>query len=357
MSLLRWVCASIARSSEKAPEERMSFAAQFGVTLTQHVLDQQSDHPDAKGQFSQLLTQIGVAGKLIAASVRRAGLIENIGTTGETNVQGETVEKLDRIANDTIVEVLRRSGCVAAMASEEEHDIIEVPPSMAGDYVVLFDPLDGSSNIDVNVSIGTIFAIFRRTRPDEVVKSDFLRKGREMIAAGYIIYGSSTAFVYSAGKTVDIFILDPASGEFFLTRENLRMPEKMTLISTNESNEPYWPAGIEAYMQHVKARNDAEKRRVSSRHIGSLVADFHRNLIKGGMFLYPANKDTGKGKLRVLYECNPLAFIAEVAGGAASNGTIPILDMVPENLHDRTSLFIGPKAEVELAVKCLHDAR
>ena len=228
---------------------------------------------------------------------------------------------------------------------------------MAGDYVVLFDPLDGSSNIDVNVSIGTIFAIYRRTRADEVVKSDFLRKGREMVAAGYIIYGSSTAFVYSAGKTVDVFILDPASGEFFLTRENLRMPEKMALISTNESNEPYWPAGVETYMQHVKARNDAEKRRVSSRHIGSLVADFHRNLIKGGMFLYPANKDTGKGKLRVLYECNPLAFIAEVAGGAASNGTIPILDMLPENLHDRTSLYIGPKAEVELAVKCLNDAR
>jgi len=335
----------------------MSFAAQFGVTLTQHVLDKQAEHQDAKGQFSQLLTQIGVAGKLIAASVRRAGLIENLGTTGETNVQGETVEKLDRIANDTIVEVLRRSGCVAAMASEEEHDFIEVPAHMAGDYIVLFDPLDGSSNIDVNVSIGTIFAIYKRTRKDEIVKSDFLRKGREMVAAGYVIYGSSTAFVYSDSKTVDAFILDPASGEFFLTRENIRMPDKMALISTNESNEPYWPAGVDAYMANVRARNDAEKRRVSSRHIGSLVADFHRNLLKGGMFLYPANKDTGKGKLRVLYECNPLAFIAEAAGGAASNGTIPILDILPENLHDRTSLYIGPKNEVELAVKCLREAK
>lgn len=316
------------------------------LTLTQHILKKQHKHPDATGQLSALLTQIGVAGKLIQANVRRAGLIEVWGSTGDTNVQGETVQKLDRIAQDVFVDIMKRSGCVAAMASEEEHEIIEVPADSSGDYVVCFDPLDGSSNIDANVSIGTIFAIYRRTKKGEVVRGDTLRPGREQVVAGYIIYGSSTVLVYTDGSSVDCFTLDPGAGEYFLSRANIRMPEKIKQLSLNECNEPYWPKWVKPYVTSVKARNDAEKRRVSSRHIGSLVADFHRNLIFGGIFLYPA-EPSGKAKLRLLYEANPLAFIAEAAGGAATNGAQRILDLEPQGLHDRTGLVIGPRAEVE----------
>ncbi|MGM0576164.1 MAG: class 1 fructose-bisphosphatase [Myxococcota bacterium] len=313
-------------------------------TLTQHILDKQHDHPDATGQLSALLTQIGVAGKLIQAQVRRAGLIEVWGGTGDTNVQGEKVQKLDRIAQDMLVDILSRSGCVAAMASEEEHEIIEVGDG--GDYVVLFDPLDGSSNIDANATIGTIFNIFRRRREGEIVRSDVMRPGREQIAAGYILYGSSTVLVYTTGSTVDYFTLDPGVGEYFLTRPNVRMPESTSIFSVNEGNEPYWPRWVRPYLESVKARNDVEKRRVSGRHIGSLVADFHRNLLYGGVFLYPADRRAPRGKLRLLYECNPLAFIAETAGGAATDGTRPVLDIEPERLHDRTTFVVGPREEV-----------
>ncbi len=326
-----------------------SLAADFGVTLTQHVLQNQARHPSARGQFSALLTQIGVASKLISAQVRRAGLIEIWGGTGETNVQGEKVQKLDRIANDTFVEVLRRSGCVAAMASEEEDHHIEVEPELSGDYVVAFDPLDGSSNIDVSVSIGTIFAIYPRLEPGKASVDDILRPGREMVGAGYVIYGSATTLVYTAGVTVDSFTLDPSSGEFFLTRRAIEMPSRTKYVSVNESNGPYWPAWVEPTLAALKGRNDMEKRRVSSRHIGSLVADFHRNLLTGGLYLYPADRRTGTGKLRLIYECNPLAYIAEVAGGAASTGRGPILDVEPDRLHARTGLIIGPTADVALA--------
>jgi fructose-1,6-bisphosphatase I len=324
-------------------------------TLTQHILRQQLAHPEATGQLSALFTQIGVAGKIIQAQVRRAGLIELWGSTGDKNVQGETVQKLDRIANDAFVDVLRRSGCVAAMASEEEHDIIEVPPAMAGDYIVLFDPLDGSSNIEVNISIGTIFAIYRRTHPDEVLRSDILRPGREQIASGYIIYGSSTILVYTDGERVDAFTLDPAAGEYYLTRSKIRMPERVTVLSVNECNAPYWPGWMHDYVASVKARNDGQKRRVTARHLGSLVADFHRNLIYGGIYLYPTDSRTVRGKLRVLYECNPLAYIAEAAGGAASTGSRPILDVHPTDLHERSGLIIGSKKEVEAIERRIRD--
>jgi fructose-1,6-bisphosphatase I len=334
----------------------MNVKALPGLTLTQHIMRKQSLHPEARGQLSALLTQIGVAGKLITAQVRRAGLVELWGTTGETNVQGEKVQVLDRIAQDILVDVLRRSGTVCAMASEEEHEVIEVPAAMSGDYVVMFDPLDGSSNIDANVSIGTIFAIYRRTAAGEVVRRDILRPGREQVAAGYIVYGSSTVLVMTDGLSVDAFTLDPSSGEYFLTRENLRMPEKTKQLSINECNEPYWPKWVRPYIDQVKSRNDLEKRRVSSRHIGSLVADFHRNLIYGGIFLYPVDARTGQGKLRVLYECNPLAFIAETAGGAASaDGKGRILDLEPASLHDRCGLVIGPKVEVQLVEKLIRE--
>lgn len=325
------------------------------TTLTQHILRQQRIHPEATGQLSALLTQIGVASKLIAAQVRRAGLIEIWGTTGDTNVQGETVQKLDRIAQDTFVETLAASGTVAAMASEEENSVIEVPARNAGDYVIAFDPLDGSSNIDVNVSIGTIFAIYKRHSSTEVLRKDILRPGRDMIAGGYVVYGSSTFLVYSAGDTVDGFTLDPSCGEFFLTRPAIKMPNKTSVLSVNECNEPYWPKWVKPFVDEIKRRNDDDKRRVSSRHIGSLVSDFHRNLIHGGLYLYPVDSRSPQGKLRVLYECNPLAFIAETAGGAASDGTRRILELEPEHLHQRTGLIIGTKADVELAERFVRE--
>ncbi len=321
------------------------------ITLTQHILRKQGAHPDASGQLSNLLTQIGVAGKLIQAQVRRAGLLELWGATGDVNVQGETVQKLDHIAQDELVNVLKYSGAVAGMASEEEHEIIEVPVSLAGDYIVMFDPLDGSSNIDANVSIGTIFTIYKRKDPNEVLRTDFLRPGRDQVAAGYIIYGSSTVLVYTDGESVDGFTLDPGAGEYFLSRPNIKIPEKTKVISINQGNEPYWPAWVKPYIDSVISRNDLDKRRISSRHIGSLVADFHRNLLYGGVFLYPTDKRTPKGKLRLLYECNPLAFIAKVAGGAASTGTEDILDLIPGALHDRVGLIIGPAKEVAKAIE------
>lgn len=322
-----------------------------GLTLTQHIMRQQTRYHDARGQLSALLTQIGVAAKLIAAHVRRAGLIELWGATGDVNVHGETVQKLDRIAQDTLVEVLIRSNCVAAMASEEEHEIIEVPSELAGDYVVCFDPLDGSSNIDANVSIGTIFAIYRRKSHDEILPKDVLRPGQEQVAAGYVIYGSSTVLVYTVGETVDCFTLDPSAGEFFLTRSNLKFENKTTILSINESNEPYWPSWVRRFIDEVKNRNDQDKRRVTSRHIGSLVADFHRNLVYGGLFIYPADSRNTQGKLRVIYECNPLGFIAETAGGAAHSSHARILDIEPTGLHDRCGLIVGPQPDVDLAVQ------
>jgi len=245
--------------------------------------------------------------------------------------------------------VLRRSGCVAAMASEEEDALITVEPAFAGDYVVAFDPLDGSSNIDVSVSIGTIFAIYPRSSPDRVGLDDILRPGRDMVGAGYIVYGSATVLVYSAGRTVDCFTLDPSSGEFFLTRRALRMPQTTKYLSINECNVPYWPDWVQPTLDTIKARNGPDRRRVSARHIGSLVADFHRNLLTGGLFMYPVDRHSGRGKLRLLYECNPLAFLAEIAGGAASWGGGPILDRQPKGLHDRSGLIIGPAADVALA--------
>lgn len=331
----------------------MSLAADFGTTLTQHVLRNQSHHPGARGQFSALLTQIGVAGKLISSKVRRAGLIEIWGKTGDTNVQGEQVQKLDQIANDTFVEVLRRSGCVAVMASEEEDDIILVEGDEPGDYVVAFDPLDGSSNIDASVSIGTIFAIYPRRHGNAPGLADILRPGREQVAAGYIIYGSSTVLTYTAGETVDSFTLDPASGEFFLTRASMRIPERTRVLSLNECNAPYWDDWVPEFLAEIKGRNDQQERRVTSRHIGSLVSDFHRNLVKGGLFLYPVDRQSRRGKLRLLYECNPLAFLAEVAGGGAISESGRILDIEPAELHQRTGLVVGPRADVNLAARII----
>lgn len=334
----------------------MTHAVQFGVTLTQHALEQGLKKPNLGPQYSTLMTQIGVAGKLIAAQVRRAGLIEIWGTTGETNVQGERVQKLDQIANDTMVEVLSRSGCVNVMASEEADALIQVKEEEKGNFNVVFDPLDGSSNIDVSISIGTIFGIYPKVEGQANDDRQVLRPGREMVGAGYLVYGSSTVLVYTDGQTVDSFTLDPSSGEYFLTRADMKMPETRTYLSINECNAPYWPGWVHSFVAHMKGLNEGPARQVSGRHIGSLVSDFHRNLIKGGTYLYPADRRTGRGKLRLLYEGNPLAFIADVAGGDASSGEGKVLSIQPESLHQRCGLVIGAKPDVTLAEALINAA-
>ena len=333
----------------------MNHSVPFGITLTQHALKQGAANPQLGPQYSTLMTQIGVAGKLIAAQVRRAGLIEIWGETNEVNVQGERVQKLDRIANDTLVKVLRRSGCVHTMASEEEDELISVDPSTQGRFNVVFDPLDGSSNIDVSISIGTIFGIYQ-ANDREVPSAQVLRMGSELVGAGYLVYGSSTVLVYTDGKTVDCFTLDPSSGEYFLTRGDIKFPNTRAYLSINECNAPYWPGWVHSFLQRMKGLNEGPKRLVSGRHIGSLVSDFHRNLIKGGTYLYPADKRTGRGKLRLLYEANPLAFIAEVAGGTATSGEGRILKLQPTELHQRCGLVIGSREDVELVEALINAA-
>ena len=327
------------------------------VTLTQHIRAAQLKHPGASGELSSLLTQIGVAGKLISSKVNMAGLVKIRGSAGTTNVQGEVQHRLDRLAESTFQDVVGRSGYVCALLSEEEEEVIEIDEEFRGRYVVAYDPLDGSSNIDYNVSIGTIFSIFRKVSPGtEVTRSDLLRPGVEQVAAGYIIYGSSTVFVYSVGEGVHGFTLDPSVGEYILSHEDIRLPTACKVLSVNTCNGPYWDPWVHEFMDRMLGRNDAEKRRVNDRHIGSLVADFHRNRLMGGVFLYPADRRSPKGKLRLMYEANPLAFIIEQAGGAASDGTTRILDIQPEWAHHRVPLVIGNAAEVALAEECARGA-
>ncbi len=329
-------------------------SVEIGITLTQHILNEQRMHPTARGDLTGLLTQIGVAAKIITAQIRRAGLVDVLGSTGRKNVHGEVVQNLDELANSTMLHTLAASGFVAAMASEEEQDYVEVREQKRGTYVVMFDPLDGSSNIDANISIGTIFGIYRKASPGyDVTRRDFLRPGREQVAAGYAIYGSSTMFIYSTGHGVHGFTLDPTVGEFLLSHPDLRVPSETRSLSINTCNSPYWADWVHRFMQAVMARNDLDKRRISHRFIGSLVADFHRNLLQGGVFLYPDDSFNRDGKLRLLYECNPLAFLAEQAGGMATNGCESILDIVPETLHDRVPLVIGNREAVQLAADVL----
>ena len=288
-----------------------------------------------------------------------AGLADILGVAGRTNVQGEEVMKLDVFANNTIVEVLRRSGHVGVMASEEVDDVIDVPPPYyAGRYALAFDPLDGSSNIDVNVSIGTIFSIHRRhgTDGEPGTSEDLLRKGSELAAAGYIIFGSSTMFVYTTGHGVHGFTLDPSVGEFLLSHEDIRIPEKCGTYSANEGNSTKWTPSTRDFVEDLKSPESSHGG-MKSRYIGSLVADFHRNLMKGGIFLYPADASTGKGKLRLLYEASPLAFVAKHAGGYASTGHEAILDMEPNDLHQRVPLIIGNRAEVEAYEKAVAEEK
>lgn len=329
------------------------------ITLGQFIIERQADFPFAKGELSRLLRDIGIAAKLVNREVNKAGLADILGDMGETNVQGEDQKKLDVYANEQFINALKSGGECLAIASEENEDLVDVESAVSqnAQYVVCMDPLDGSSNIDVNVSIGTIFSIYRRlpnqTGPTTV--EDFLQKGTEQVAAGYVIYGSSTMLVYTTGKGVNGFTLDPSIGEFCLSHPDMKIPNGGKIYSINEGNYSHFPTGVKKYIKYCQEDVKEDKRPYSSRYIGSLVADFHRNLIKGGIYIYPSTLKSPNGKLRLLYECNPLAFIAEQAGGKASDGKNRILDLQPTSLHERTPLFIGSKEMVDLAEKFMRE--
>ncbi len=319
------------------------------VTIERHIIEQQKEYPQATGEFSALLYDIAFAAKLIAREVNKAGLVDILGFTGEENVQGEQVAKLDEFANDIIFKALDHTGRLCCMASEEVKDIIHIPEQFkCGKYVLLYDPLDGSSNIDANVSIGTIFSIHRKISSGERgTLEDCLQPGYKQVAAGYVIYGSSTMLVYTAGNGVFGFTLDPSVGEFLLSHNHIQIPKKGRIYSVNEGNYFKWDENVRRYIDYVKTPDKATGRPYKSRYIGSLVADFHRNLLYGGIFLYPADQSNPNGKLRLLYEANPLAFIVEQAGGYASDGRQRILDIVPNELHQRTPLYIGSYEDVK----------
>ncbi|HSU95618.1 MAG TPA: class 1 fructose-bisphosphatase [Gemmatimonadaceae bacterium] len=320
------------------------------VTIERYIIEQEHLYPEATGELSGLLYDIALAAKMIANKVRMAGLADIIGATENENVQGEIQQKLDVLANDMIIKALDHSGRLCAMASEEEPDIIQIPDNFrCGKYCLLFDPLDGSSNIDVNVPVGTIFSVLRKiTRGARGEMEDMLQPGRRQVAAGYVIYGSSTMMVYTTGQGVHGFTLDPQIGEFLLSHPNIRIPEHGRYLSVNDSYEQVWDEDVRSLMRRYRGL-DGMRDPMSVRYVGSLVADFHRNLLGGGLFAYPANENNPRGKLRLLYEANPLAFIVEQAGGLGSNGSIRILDVEPTELHQRTPLFIGSKHDVMTA--------
>lgn len=337
------------------------------VTIERHFLESQRHFPEATGTFTQLMYDIALCAKLIARETTRAGLAEILGRAGSHNVQGEEQQKLDVYANNTIIRMMDHTGRLAVMASEEDADPIPVPDKYGvGNYVLLFDPLDGSSNIDYNVSVGTVFSIHRRvTSPGNNgnwAMADVLQAGYKQVAAGYVVYGSSTMLVYTTGMGVNGFTLDPSVGEFLLSHENIRFPDKPKYYSVNQGYEQYWTDGVSKYVQWLQGCDpENPSKGLSLRYIGSLVADFHRNLLAGGVFLYPADfKDPGKpyGKLRLCYEAAPLAFIAEQAGGYASDGVNPIRCIQPHELHQRVPLFIGNRDLVEEAEKYIrkHDS-
>jgi len=322
------------------------------VTLNEFIMDRQHEFPFATGELSRLLNDIAVASKIVARDVRRAGLVDAIqGAQGEVNVQGEAQQKLDVVADNQFIKMFEAGGEVCGIASEENDDFVafDNKSSRQGKYVVLFDPLDGSSNIDVNVSIGTIFSVYRRTSEigDLATLEDMLQSGAEQVAAGYVVYGSSTMLVYTTGKGVNGFTLDPSIGEFCLSHPNMKMPEIGKQYSMNEGNIHICEKGIQDFIAHCQEFDPATNRPYSGRYIGSLVADFHRILIKGGIYIYPDTKNHPEGRLRLIYECNPLAFLAEQAGGVATTGRKRILDIKPEKLHQRVPYIIGSKLMVE----------
>ena len=311
------------------------------TTVQQHILQQQSKHSEASGTFSWLLSGITLASKMIEAKIRSAGLTDIYGNFGAQNVQGEQQQKLDVYANQALLHCLGLRDSVAALVSEEDEQPVTFDRSVeSGKYIIIFDPLDGSSNIDVNVNVGTIFSVHKRMTWGSLQES-ILQPGSRQVAAGYVVYGPSTVLVYTSGNGVHGFTLDNAIGAFVLSHENMKMPEKGPYYSANDANQKSWPDGYVGYIDSLRTAG------YSSRYVGSLVADFHRTLLKGGVFLYPPNRAKAGGKLRLLYEANPLAMIAEQAGGVASSGTGRILDIQPTEIHQRTPFMVGSKWEMD----------
>jgi fructose-1,6-bisphosphatase I len=316
------------------------------ITIERHILDEQAFHPEATGTLTNILYDLALAGKVIASKTTRAGLAEILGRTGDTNVQGESVMKLDRFADLTVTRLTDHTGRLAGLASEENAKFLPIPDRYPmGKYLLVFDPLDGSSNVDFNMPVGTIFGIYRRVRESGPVdESEFLQSGRSLVAAGYIAYGTSTMMVYTSGHGVHGFTLDPSVGEFLLSHPSITIPAAK-YFSVNLGYQMFWSPGVQRYTEYLQGREGGVNA-LSLRYIGTLVSDFHRNLLAGGVFYYPADTKDPKapaGKLRLLYEAGPLAFIAEQAGGYASDGRGPILDITPRSLHQRTPLFIGDR--------------
>ena len=329
------------------------------MTVHRHILEGEKKHPQATGELSALLSDLSLAAKVISLEVNKAGLVDILGFTGDENVHGEQVKKLDMYAHEMLTTAMDHGGHLCVMASEEEEEIIHIPPKHSiGKYILLFDPLDGSSNIDANVSIGTIFSIYRRVTPDGKPGSleDCLQPGYAQVAAGYVLYGSSTIMVYTAGEGVHGFTLDPAFGEFLLSHPNIKTPKTAKIYSLNEGNYKYWREGLKKYIKYVQDADDRRGWPYSSRYIGSMVADIHRNLLYGGIFIYPADKRNPDGKLRLMYECNPMAFIIEQAGGRAIDGRgNRIMDIRPESLHQRVPIYIGSEDAVDTVEKFLEE--
>ncbi|WP_295796897.1 class 1 fructose-bisphosphatase [Mucilaginibacter sp.] len=335
------------------------------MTLGQFIIEKQADFPYAKGELSRLLRDIGIAAKIVNREVNKAGLMDILGNAGSTNIQGESQQKLDVYANEQFISALKSGGECCIVASEENEDIIRLDTDVSknANYIVAIDPLDGSSNIDVNVPVGTIFSIYRRRSIDgPATIDDVLQNGTAQVAAGYVIYGSSTMLVYTTGKGVNGFTLDPSIGEFCLSHPNMQMPESGLIYSINEGNYVHFPQGVKRYIKYCQVEDKATSRPYSSRYIGSMVADIHRNLIKGGIFIYPVTASAPNGKLRLVYECNPMAFLIEQAGGRATNGASRILDIDVTELHQRSPIFIGSeqmvrKAESFMAGELLPDVK
>jgi len=319
-------------------------------TLGEFIINKQSEFKYSSGELSRLINSIRLAGKIVNHEVNKAGLVDILGAAGEENIQGEDQQKLDVYANEVFINTLVNREIVCGIASEEEDDFITIKGGNKkhdNKYIVLMDPLDGSSNIDVNVSVGTIFSIYRRITPDgtPVTIDDFLQPGKQQVAAGYIVYGTSTMIVYSTGHGVNGFTLNPAIGTYYLSHPNMKFPEKGNIYSVNEGNYVHFPEGVKKYIKYCQ--EEVGERPYTSRYIGSLVSDFHRNIIKGGIYFYPSTSKNPDGKLRLLYECNPMAFLAERAGGKASNGFNRILDIKPSELHQRVPFFCGNKDMVD----------
>ncbi len=322
------------------------------ITLGEFIVQRQADFPYAKGELSRLLSAIRLAAKVMNSQISKAGLVDDIlGSAGNENIQGEEQKKLDVYANRLFINALKARGEVCGIASEEEEQsiIFENEAGVNGKYIVLIDPIDGSSNIEVNVSIGTVFAIYRRLSPigTPAVLSDFLQAGRKQVAAGYVIFGSSTMLVFTSGNGVNGFTYDPGIGVFYLSHPNMQVPNDGKIYSVNEGNHAYFSPEVKAYIDYCKAIDIESNRPYTGRYIGSMIADLHRNFLKGGIYMYPASSKAPNGKLRLLYECNPMAFLMEQAGGKASDGRQTILDIVPEEIHERTPFYAGSSDMVD----------